>query len=488
MRLMHRRVHIHAKYSPIEPDTNLEGMLVNMGLVGTVEGMARRGSTMAAGAVILVGLLTGVGWAIGSRGEVRQDTPNQPDTTVPATAESEEAGTEPSGLSVYPQVEPGKPLNLPPLEINIDEWVTQEVPVNMTGVLWVQGKPTDVSTGVFENETQKSLYEDLAGCFPAREADPKPEELNAAKASCFDRKAVEIAASTPDPTDAFMALRGLSLARPDVFTLCHNASHKVGEIALRRLFAVRGADYETMYRYIQTGAIACQGGLVHGVYDALGKMKLTVEEFEPAVKACERNLQLAGQCSDAVGHASWDSFGEVPSTLKVCSYWGQTWAQQTCVEGVLMRMYQRLEPTDPFYSGAVKGAEADRFIRKTAAICLDWPDAEVANLLADPKTLCYQGMPYLLVKPILHLTETNGGNYALVKTEAKRLVGEIVKACGEYGEGSTYCTDRLSYYLLGATVFDVEEVAILCEVIPQNRETCVGQAEEKLANAEKGLG
>jgi hypothetical protein len=151
-------------------------------------------------------------------------------------------------------------------------------------------------------------------------------------------------------------------------------------------------------------------------------------------------------------------------------------------------MYQWLETEDGFYSGAVKGAEADRFIKETADICLNWPADKIQGLLADPKQLCYQGMPYLLVKPILHLTESNGGKYDLVKDEAKRLVGKIVQACGAYGDGSKYCTDRLSYYLLGATVYDLEEVEVLCEVVPQPRETCVGQAREKLANAEKGLG
>jgi hypothetical protein len=408
---------------------------------------------------------------------------------LPGTTETvEESNQNLSALDVYPKVEPGEELNLPPLEINIDDWVSKEVPVNMTGVLWVQGESTDVSRGVFENDAQKTLYQELAECFPARESNPRPEDLNQAKANCFDRKVVGMAASTPDPTNVFMALRGLSLARPDVFTLCHNASHKVGEIALRRLFAERGTDYATMYRFIQTGAIACQGGLVHGVYDALGKMNLSIEEFEPAVKACEKNMQLAGQCSDAVGHASWDAFQEIPPTLKVCSYWSESWAQQTCVEGVLMRMYQWLETEDGFYSGAVKGAEADRFIKETADICLNWPADKIQGLLADPKQLCYQGMPYLLVKPILHLTESNGGKYDLVKDEAKRLVGKIVQACGAYGDGSKYCTDRLSYYLLGATVYDLEEVEVLCEVVPQPRETCVGQAREKLANAEKGLG
>lgn len=452
---------------------------------GTVLAMkiSRTGPLIAA--VMAIGVVGGVGMASLGAGENRREVPVN--TQTPEATQPTQDGDE-SGLSVYPAVTAGERLDLPPLEINIDDWVEREVPSSITGVLWVQGKPTDVSVGVFENDTQMDLYKKVAACFPAREVDPKPEDLYRAKAECFDRTAVELAASTPDPTDVFMALRGLSLARPDVFTLCHNASHKVGEIALRRLFSVRGADYDTMYRFIQTGAIACQGGLVHGVYDALGKMKLSIEEFEPAVKACEQNPQLAGQCSDAVGHASWDAFEDVPSTLKVCSYWAADWAQQTCVEGVLMRMYQRLEPGNRFYSGALKGEEADRFIEETASICLNWPAEEVPGLLADPRALCYQGVPYLLVKPILHLTESNGGNYELVRDEAKRLVRGIVSACGQYKDGSTYCTDRLSYYLLGATVYDVEEVAVLCEEIPQKRETCVAQAREKMANVEKGLG
>jgi hypothetical protein len=383
-------------------------------------------------------------------------------------------------------------LVLPPLADDIDDYIqVEDIDSMMAGVPWIEGTPQDVER-VLATETQREIFDELAACFPARESSPTPEQLFAAKGSCFDRAAITRAAFTEDPTDVFVALKALSLARPDVFTLCHNASHRVGEIALRRLFADRGADFEGMYRMIDAGVTTCQGGLVHGVYDAFGLLNPEVEDFKAAVDACQRNQSVpSGQCADAVGHASWDAFGDVVKTLQACSYWNDSWYQEICAEGVVMRIYQRLEPDEGFYTGFLFGAAADDFIATTGRMCDEWPDEPMAGIVRqNPQNLCHQGVIYLLVKPMFAIVQSNGGDFPGAKDEIYRLVRSIVDVCGTYDEvGEDLCLSHLGPYLTGAIFYQRDEVAGICgQMPPAYVETCVDKAMLKISDAEAGKG
>ncbi len=408
----------------------------------------------------------------------------QPSATVPEPSTGEYT-------SVYPPLGTlGAPLDLPPLDVDLDAMLGKPTDSGMvTGPLWVSGTVVDVSNGVFENETQAEVFERAAACFPPRSQNPTPEMLYTAKNDCFDRLVVAEAAIQRDPSDVFMALRGLSLARPDVFTLCHNASHKVGEVALKRLFAARGADFDGMNRLLLTGAVACQGGLIHGVYDAFGYMDLEVTDFEPAVQACERTPQLTGQCADAVGHASWDAFNEVGTALRACGFWSDESLQQTCAEGIVMRVYQRLEKTDQFYTGRQFGRDADAYMRTTAKMCLEWPSTPVAGITTpDPRTLCYRSIPYLLVKPLFALVETNGAEYQPVRAEAERLVEVLRDTCASYGEYADLCTERIGTYLPGVTVYDEDAALALCTILDRVQAACEAMVRERIERTENGLG
>jgi hypothetical protein len=409
--------------------------------------------------------------------------------TGPVPTQSAPTGGDPA--SIYPaDAFLGAPLDLPTIDIDIEKMLTKDDGLSMqTGVLWLQGAPENVDD-IFENDTQREVFKTISSCYPARESNPTPEQLYTATLECSERAAITAAATVKDPSDVFMALRGLSLARPDVFTLCHNASHKVGEIAFRRLYAARGTDYDGMFRLLQTGAIACQGGLVHGVYDAFGYMKPSLDEFEKAVSACERNAQIVGQCSDAVGHAAWDAYGTIDQALLACRSWDTDSYQQICAEGIVMRKFQRMEVNDPFYIGAVFGPEADRFIEQALSTCSEWTTSPVEGILRqDPRTLCIESSTYLLAKPLLALTQRNGGDYKAVEPEAKRLIGVIVDTCNEYGQDAKYCLGRLGWYLLGVTVYDLEATKQLCTSLPKEYVAeCQSNATEKLANVERGIG
>jgi hypothetical protein len=396
-------------------------------------------------------------------------------------------GTTPA-LAGVSAVKPGRVL--PPIAVE-ESWLTStQVGSMATGVLWVEGRPQDVDV-LLDSSERRRLFDEFEGCFPAREQNPTANELFRGKEGCFDRSAIEAAAASPSPVDVFVALRALSLARPDVFTLCHNASHRVGEIAMRRLDAAGQLRRDEMREFLDQSATTCQGGLVHGLYDALGYMGASLEEFEMAIGACEDSQVPTGQCADAVGHAAWDSLEDVVKSLGVCALWSSGQDQDVCAEGVLMRIYQRLEPTDQFYTGYLVGSEADRFIAETAALCSTWPTTSLPGLLRDnPQHLCNKGIVYLLVKPAFAVVQSNGGDFTAGRAEIYRLIREVVDACSTYDtEGRELCIDHLAPFIVGFSVFERSEVKGLCAQLPVDfRARCERDGISKIESVESGRG
>jgi hypothetical protein len=410
-----------------------------------------------------------------------QPTPGPGSGSGDTTAAPADGGMVDPGAA-YPRFDDR--LLLPVIAIDVEAMKGKNGHVDgLTGPPWTPG-PVRSFDDLFFHADQRSYFDQLVACFPELDAGPTPEDIYAAARLCFDPLAIDLAAAAADPTDVFVAFRALAHARPDVTTACHQAAHRVGEITLRRLYADRGLDYDAMFRILSLGPRSCLGGLIHGVYDAIGYMQPTLAEFENAVRVCERDPSLAGQCSDAVGHASWDGTGDVDVAMQVCSYWTELNLQATCVEGILMRMYQRLEVDDQWYNGARFGADADEFIAKTARVCDQFPTEPIDGLLVQsPAYLCHQGVVYLLVKPMYALVERNGGNYPEVQAEVDRLIGKVVEACDSFGpEGSVWCTDHVGTFLPGIAWFDEEQIVPMCTALGRNVDKCIADSEERITN------
>ncbi len=354
-------------------------------------------------------------------------------------------------------------LDLPPLEPDPAWWRSSAAP-GAIGVVWVSREGSDPSS-LFDNEVQRSLYKDLTACFPENATN---EQLFKGKSECFDEKVIRAAATTPNPTDVFTAVRAMNTARPDVFTVCHNASHKVGEIALRRVVMEYGMDKEIIAAMLDRGANACMGGLMHGTLDAVGFVAKSVSEFRPAVEACLlANPINLGYCTDAVGHASWDAFFDKTKAAEVCSFFKDEQSRRECGEGILMRIYQRAEVDDLWYEGSITAQEdLDRWNSEVIALCEDWPSKPFAAAPENPKEWCWSGSTYLFIKPVFYALErVSKGDIESAFPEVAARFKKTVESCEKFpAPGDALCLKRLGPSVGHLAAFDKEYAVKLCEM------------------------
>lgn len=356
-------------------------------------------------------------------------------------------------------------LDLPPLTPYPSWWKSSDAP-GAIGVVWVSREGTDPSN-FLENDTQRDIYESLAACFPSPAT---PEQLFEAKVSCFDERVIKSASATPNPTDTFSAVRALNTARPDVFTVCHNASHKVGEIALRRIIPKYGINKDIIAALLDRGGNACMGGLMHGTLDAVGLLVSEIEEFEPAVQACLlANPANLGYCTDAVGHATWDAFKDVAKAAKVCSFFETPQSRAECGEGVLMRIYQRGEKVSRWYVGNIDDdADLARWNSEIAAICKTWPSTPMSSTAPEnPQEWCWSGSVYLLFKPLFHILEINQGKIEPAYDKISTRLGMAIDTCESFpAPGDDLCLKRMGPSVGHLGAFEVEYAKKLCSLFP----------------------
>ena len=370
-------------------------------------------------------------------------------------------------------------LDLPPLEVDEAWFGKNAAEPGSVGVVWISKDGADPAR-FLTSTIRTRFYESFQECFPA---DATAEQLFEGKQTCFDERVIRAAATTPNPIDVFVAIAALNVARPDVFTVCHNASHKVGEIALRRVLQVHGMNAEIITALLDAAGGGCMGGLMHGVLDAVGLTAKTTAEFEPAVEACMRaNQENLGYCTDAVGHATWDAFGSTDKAVPVCALFPQPTQRRECGEGILMRMYQRAESKGPWYVGQIGANEMGKWVDEITAICSTWPSKALAAGQEDPREWCWSGSVYLLYKPVFQSLEDAGGVFADAERQLLERAAAVVDGCLSFpAPGDALCLDRTGPFVGHASAFDMVNAAKICALYPTKQvEVCLAAAKSRI--------
>ncbi len=406
--------------------------------------------------------------------------------SVPSTAAVNETEASPAELETQP---PRQVLQLEPVAYNLAE-LDLENDSGALGVPWIDTKDSIDPETFLVNDEQRRIYNLLATCFPARNTNPAVDVLFEAKTVCFDPKAIYEAATISDPTDLFDALHALNLARPDVFAVCHNGSHKIGKLVFERAYRKHGFDVDIFRQLLSAGRSTCMGGLVHGLLDAVGFVADDVSEYRGIIEACASSVRsAAAQCGDAVGHSVWDAFETVSDGAAACAYFADEQMRNDCSEGLLMRKYQRLERTSEWYTGIAGPDEFDRWIAETVANCDSWPSIPYAAAPGvDPREGCWRGVIYPLTQPVFRQLRLTNGEYPQAKEVMLPMVKKIVTACGTFSErGNTLCLERLGVYVGHLVMFDRAEARIMCDLWPQKaRTSCNEEAEQRIISAENG--
>lgn len=373
-------------------------------------------------------------------------------------------------------------LDLPALTPD-PAWWSGSTPPDAIGVVWVSREGSDPAA-LLENDVQRELFERYVSCFPENAT---PEQLFLAKMECFDEAVITDAATTPNPADVFVAITALNTLRPDVFTVCHNASHRVGELALRRIVPVHGMDKDIIAALLDRGGGVCMGGLMHGVLDAVGVLVDDVSQFRPAVEAClladQTNL---GYCTDAVGHATWDAFTEIAPAAEVCAMFPTAQSRRECGEGVMMRMYQRLETEDVWYLGNTPKGDIDRWNNEIVAICKQWTATPFADAPQDdPREWCWSGSVYLFFKPVFSALEAEAGDIAKSYDEVSFRVSKVISACQKFPTpGDDRCLERMGPSIGHAAAFDESAAQRLCALFPPGtQQRCTTAALSRIESA-----
>lgn len=404
------------------------------------------------------------------------------------TDESTKISSPSSNVSANENSTPHSQIPMPVLDVPTLEpdpaWWQGSAPPGSIGVVWVSKEGSDPSN-LFTANVQKTIYEDLSSCFPKNATN---EDLFEAKVSCFDEKVIKIAASTPNPVDVFVSINALNVARPDVFTVCHNASHRVGEVALKRVHKVHGLDKEIIAALLDRGGSACMGGLMHGVMDAVANLVVNVEDYKPAIEACLlANPDTLGYCTDAVGHATWDTFRKVLPAAEVCSFFQTPSSRRECGEGILMRMYQREETTDSWYLGNTSDEDLPRWNKGVADICASWPKTPFAAAPEeDPREWCWSGSVYLLFKPIFAVMEEKvNQDKDQFEGISTRLSAAISVCQGFPAPGDDRCLERMGPSVGHIAGFEKEPAKQLCLLFPTQAaiERCTKDALSRIDDA-----
>lgn len=136
------------------------------------------------------------------------------------------------------------------------------------------------------------------------------------------------------------------LKYPTFYLPCHNLMH-----TLVKFLPQDSEKLVEILREIEEPS--CQGGLVHGIFDAVAALNVTTEVLKEFALVCtEREdsylksgsqvaASLSAYCSDASGHAAYGLTDNLEDAVKICndslSYGRQISA---CVEGVMMQRYE----------------------------------------------------------------------------------------------------------------------------------------------------
>jgi hypothetical protein len=405
------------------------------------------------------------------------------DTRTPST--SDPGQTAPPDEEVQPE---RQPLDLEPIEYDLAE-LDLENGSGALGVPWIASKASQNPDALLQNDQQRRVYALLTACFPARETNPKIDVLFAAKTACFDPKAIHEAATIPDPTDLFDAMHAMDVARPDVFTVCHNGSHKIGLLVFNRAYREYGLDTAVFRQLLSAGRGTCMGGLVHGLLDAVGFVATEPDAYRNVIEACSTSVpSAAGGCGDAVGHSVWDAFENVSTAASVCAYFSSAQMRDDCSEGMLMRMYQRLEQTSKWYSGTATPAEFPRWIDEAVQMCDTWPSTPYpAAPDVDPREGCWRGVVYPMTQPVFYQLRLANGEYPPAKKVMTDMVRQVIGGCETFpARGRDLCLDRLGTYVGHLVMFDRDEARTMCALWPVRVDVCATAAEQRIESAENG--
>lgn len=340
--------------------------------------------------------------------------------------------------------------------------------MNETGLVpWIDTGKTGDPYQFATTEGAVKIYEYLRECYPK---DKSSAEDIWAQTPCFNERVLELAASA-EPADFFAGAKAVVVERPDVFAVCHDAGHKGADALLRRYWDQEAPLSEQQAQLREIFSVVndtCMSGFIHGLFDTLGYLKADIKEFDIALQACLRVLEF--DCSDGMGHAAWEATLDLPAATKLCTLLPTNEGRVICDGGIVMRIYQHLEKTDPWYYGSVDtpGFVVKDWMEKVASLCDTWPEDLPRE--RGSKEGCWAGTPYLYFKPLYSELSLRGNDFQAARAKLIENLGHMAAACDSFGSvGAEACYGAWDQYLVRTALYKTENIKALCESLPKGR-------------------
>ena len=242
--------------------------------------------------------------------------------------------------------------------------------------------------------------------------------------------------------------------------LCHIAAHAAGA----KLWTGDG-DWRTKVMLVDTSV--CNSGMLHGVFDAMAKQEYPEQTWVAVATWCadhKTTFASQGNCTDALGHAAWDSRGERAAAYRICSYLGIVDKTADCVEGVEMQRYTPVSRPDGW--SAID-------LSDIAGLCADVPQADQTGL----RLGCVRGFAYLAYSG-LSQRNTDDVSRSEFYDITDRYNATTVSLCSSYETGmAEACVEH--YFWLAKYMYPQEEntasIERFCTPLREWRKVCAQQ-------------
>jgi hypothetical protein len=337
--------------------------------------------------------------------------------------------------------------------------ITDPPPANIEDtVYWSAGakRPADRLRPTLDSLGAET-YDCLLTCLPEKSTSWSSAELVWAT-PCINTQLGQVSRFV-EPETFFPAMTALMRDYPDLADTCHDGSHD----AAKNSILVFKRDFATMLRLAPGADIACVGGFMHGVLDALGFVEIKPEDIVGIGEACnEAHPKEVTECAHAMGHAAWDVYQDTEKAVFVGCKAFLIKDFLDCTNGLVMRRFQRLG-----YKGDLE--EIDAVIKDGVELCTNrWPTGKIDDG-TDFRIGCWSGVAYQMWYGFAYarkLTE-------LTEPDVKAFIEKVTSTCNkfpkvsapeypEYGGSVNYCDVETGRYLAEASILDQTRGEQLC--------------------------
>ena len=322
------------------------------------------------------------------------------------------------------------------------------VALSLSVGLLVAGTAVFVNTG--NVLTQKlSLDKQLLSCIPVDVWNPEANSMY------VDDKCIEDVMVEALETGQIEVIRDVMVRMDSQSNLhghCHAPAHAAGGRVLENNHdwnkAVTLADYNI-----------CSSGLLHGVFDSLGKEKISSAEWLKVTAWCSNvdgRPRGQGNCGDATGHAAWDSTGDVGKALNICETITFKILRSPCAEGIIMQQYSPISrPSDR------TTITEDQVV----AIC-----ESSEGRTDDLREGCLRGIGYAVATQ-LQLRDTTTWEF-LAPAKLNPVLEGGAAFCAKFGDEAPLCLGRFWEIIFEAVHEQPEPVEIVCRAVPSIEAGC----------------